>query len=149
MAAPFDIHIQIVPASNYRGMRFYSFGQRRSLGVRGLQKLVNVFAKYALTPVGTDPLDPTYGTEIPNLFGSNVDLRDAQDVLLLSVDKTAQAIRGFQSSLDVPDDERLATATVNAVILIEAGPGIAAQIRIENVVRQGTQLLLPTLTVRT
>ena len=149
MAAPFDIHIQIVPASRYHGMKFYSFGQRRSLGVRGLQKVVNMFAKYLLTPVGTDPLDPTYGTELPNLFGSNVDLRDAQDVLLLSVDKAAQAIRGFQNSLDVPDDERLATATLNAVILIEAGPGIAAQIRIENVVRQETQLLLPTLTVRT
>jgi len=145
VAAPFDIHIQIIPASKYRGMRFYSFGQRRTLGVRGLQKLVNMTAKYLLTPVGTDPLDPTYGTEIPNLFGSNVELRDAHDVLLLSVDKAAQAIRGFQTSLDIPDDERLATATVNAVILIETGPGIAAQIHIENVVRQGMGLLLPTI----
>ena len=149
MAAPFDIHIQIVPASRYRGMKFYSFGQTRTLGVRGLPKLVNMFAKFLLTPVGSDPLDPSYGTELPNLFGSNVDLRDAHDVLLLSVDSAAQAIRGFQTSLDIPDDERLATATVNAVILIDTGPGIAAQIHIENVVRQGMGLLLPTLTTRT
>jgi hypothetical protein len=148
VAAPFDIHIQIIPASKYRGMKFYSFGQKRTLGVRGLGKLVNMFAKFLLTPVGTDPLDPSYGTDLPNLFGSNVDLRDAHDLIVLAVDQASQAIREFQNGRDVPDDERLATATVGRVILIEAGPGMAAQIHIENVLRQGMGVLLPTLEVR-
>lgn len=147
MASRFDIHIQIVPADQYKGMAFYSFGQQRSLGVRGLQKLVNIFAKYLLTPVGSDPMDLTYGTELPNLFGSNIDLSDAKDVLLLAVDKAAQAIRAFQNSVDVPDDERLSSATVTGIVLVEAGPGIAAQVHIVNTLNEGRAVLLPTLEV--
>ncbi len=147
MASRFDIHIQIIPHDQYDGMAFYSFGQTRSIGVRGLQKLVNMFAKYLLTPVGSDPLDISYGTEVPNLFGANVDLADAKDVLLLAVDKTAAAIREFQSSLDTPNDERLSSATVTGIILIDTGPGIAAQIEITNVLNEGRKVLLPTLEV--
>lgn len=148
MAGRYDIYIQTVPLAQYTGMRFYSFGRTRSFGVRGLQKLINLFAKYLLTPVGTDPLDPSYGTDIPQLFSSNVDIRDVKDILVLAVDKTAEAIRGYQNAQDIPDDERLATATVTAMLLIDNGPGFAAQVLVQNVLNQGLQLLLPTLETR-
>ncbi len=146
----YDVHIQIVPEASYSGMKFYSFGQKRSLGVRGIQKLVNEYAKYLLTPIGTDPTDLSYGTEITNLIGSNVTAPDAKEVLLLSVDKATAAIQTYQSAaLNVPDDERLASATVTDVITFPDGTGIAAQIFIQNVVGQGLPFLLPTLTPRT
>lgn len=146
---PYDINIQIVPATHYTGTAFYSFGQTRSLGVRGIQKLVNIFAKFLLTPVGTDPTDLTYGTNVTSLIGSNVVLEDAREILNIAVDAAVSAIQGFQSGQSaVPDDERLASASVTNYIEIPAGPGFAAQILIRNVSGQQLQLVLPTLEVR-
>ncbi len=145
----YDVNIQIVPADRYTGMGFYSFGQKRSLGVRGIQKLINMCAKYLLTPIGSDPLDLTYGTYLTSLIGSNVILSDAQEILDIAVDKTVTAIQGWQAGqASVPDDERLATMTVTDYIEIPEGPGFAAQILITNVANQRLQLVLPTLEVR-
>jgi len=145
----YDINIQIVPAIDFTGFAFYSFGQTRSLAVRGIQKLVNMFAKFLLTPIGTDPIDLTYGTNVTNLIGSNVVLSDARDILDAAVDATEAAIKGFQAGASaVPDDERLATAAVTNYIEIPSAPGFAAQILITNVSGQQLQLVLPTLEVR-
>lgn len=145
----YDVNIQIVAAENYDGMGFYSFGQKRSLGVRGIQKLVNIFAKYLLTPVGTDPTDLDYGTNLTNLIGSNVSLDDAREVLDLAVDKTSAAIIAYQTARgSVPDDERLATAVVSDYIEIPEGPGFAAQILITSVSGAQLQIVLPTLEAR-
>lgn len=146
---PYDINIQIVPAAKYTGLAFYSFGQTRSLGVRGIQKLVNVFAKYLLTPIGTDPLDLTYGTNLASLIGSNVVLDDAREILDMAVNATVTAIQAYQAGASsVPDDERLAAASVTDYIEIPDGPGFAAQILITNVSNEQLQLVLPTLEVR-
>lgn len=145
----YDINIQLIPAAAYAGGKFYAFGQKRSLGVRGIQKLVNMFAKYLLTPVGSDPLDLSYGTVLTNLIGSNIDAHGTQELLQISVEKTVQALHGFQLSADVPNDERLATATVTAFLLLPEAPGFAAQIFIQNIANQGLTFLLPTLEVRT
>lgn len=146
----YDVNIQIVPAADYNGMGFYSFGQKRSLGVRGLQKLVNMFVKHLLTPVGTDPVDLEYGTNLMSLVGSNVILSDAQEVLDLAVDRTVIAIQDWQGAEgNVPDDERLSSASVTDYIEIPDGPGFSAQILIRNVAGEQLQIVLPTLEVRT
>lgn len=148
MANRYDVNIQIVPAAQYDGMGFYSFGQKRSLGVRGINKLVNVFAKYLLTPVGTNSVDLTEGTQLANLIGSNVVLADAQEILQVSVSATVAAIVASQTLQgSVPDDERLAGAEITQFILIEEAPGFAAQILIRNVANQGMTMVLPTLSV--
>jgi hypothetical protein len=142
-----DIHIQLVPEAVTSGGGFYGFGAVRSLKVSGIQKLVNMFAKFLLTPVGSDPLDLTYGTDFPNLLGSNVDVYDAKEVLELSVAKTVQAIQNNQASTEVPDGERLSTATVTDYIVIPEAPGFSAQVYIENTLNQGITVLLPSLHV--
>ncbi len=148
MASRFDVNIQIVAAEAYRGMAFYSFGQKRSLGVRGINKLVNMFAKFLLTPIGTDSVDLANGTQLSGLIGSNVALADAQEVLQASVTATVDAIHAFQAGRgSVPDDERLATGEVTQFILIEEAPGFAAQILIRNVANQSMSIVLPTLSV--
>ena len=145
----YDINIQIIPVARYTGMGFYSFGQTRSLGVRGIQKLVNIFAKFLLTPVGTDPFDPTYGTNLTNLIGSNVALSDAREVLDLAVAATVTALQTYQGGrASVDDDERLASAVVFDYIEIAEGPGFAAQVLIKNAANEQVQIVLPTLEVR-
>lgn len=145
----YDVNIQIVPATRYTGMGFYSFGQTRSLGVRGIQKLINIFAKFLLTPIGSDPLDLSYGTNLTSLIGSNVILGDAQEVLDIAVDRTVAAIQSYQAAkASVPDDERLATAAVTDYLEIPEGPGFAAQILVTNVAGEQLQIVLPTLEVR-
>lgn len=146
---PYDVNIQIVAATEYDGMGFYSFGQKRSLGVRGIQKLVNMFAKYLLTPVGTDPTDLDYGTNVPALIGSNLALEDAREVLDIAVDKTSAAITAWQIAKgSVPDDERLSSAVISDYIEIPDAPGFAAQVLITNVSNEQLQIVLPTLEVR-
>ena len=143
----YDVHIQLVPDAAVLGGGFYGFGAVRSIGVSGVQKLVNQFAKYLLTPVGSDPTDLDYGTDLPNLIGSNVNVYDAKEVLELSVAKTVQALQGYQASAEIPDVERLASATVTDYIVVESAPGFSAQIYIENTANQGMKILLPSLQV--
>ena len=147
--ANYDIYFQLVPANQFTGSKFFSFGLQRTVGVRGLQKLVNLFTKYLLTPVGSDPHDLTYGTDLPNLLGSNVAVDDAKDILLLAVDKTVKAVQAFQAGAAIADDERLATATVTEFLEIPEAPGFAAQVLIQNVLNHGLTFLLPTFTPRT
>lgn len=146
--ARFDQYIQIIPASSYNGFKFFSFGQKRTLGVSGIQKLVNIFSIELLTPVGSDPLNLNRGSNLTSLLGSNVSVNDARDILFLAVDKTAKAIQSYQTGLELPDTERLSSASVTQFIEIVDAPGFAAQIFVENVADQGLAFLLPTLQVR-
>jgi len=146
MANVFDIHFQSLSAAGYLGTKPFTFGQTRSLGVAGLQKLVNMFLKYLMTPLGTDPLDLEYGTALPLLIGSNVNVVDTKETLVLAVEKAAGAIRATQSKQSPPDDEALAGATVTEFISIPALPGFSAQIYIQNVAGAGLTFLLPALT---
>ena len=144
----YDAYIQVIPATKYTGMKFISFGQKRSLAVCGLQKLVGEYIVALLTPTGTDPLDLGRGTDLPNLIGSNIDVSDAHDILVMSVDKAAKDIASYQSGRPVPSDERIASASVTGFISIPEAPGFAAQVYIVNVANQGLTFLLPTLEVR-
>ena len=149
MARIYDIHFQAIPPSEFPGTKVFTFGQTRSLGVAGLQKLINMFLKYLMTPIGSDPLDLNAGTQLPLLIGSNIAVKDAKEILLIAVDSTARAIIALQSGQSPPDDEALSSATVTDYIVIPDLPGFSAQIYIRNVAGASFQYLLPTLTVRT
>ncbi len=143
----FDVNIQIVSLAEMSSGKFFSFGQKRSLGVRGIQKLMNMCFKYLLTPLGSNPLDLTEGTVLTSLIGSNITPADAQDILQLAVEKTAAAIQDAQRGSGAPSDERLLSMTITAFVAIPDAPGFAAQILVRNVAGQGLKLLLPTLEV--
>jgi len=145
----YDIHIQIASETERAKGPFYlmSFGFNRTISVIGLQKLLNIFTKYLLTPVGSNPLDLTEGTELPNLIGSNVASYDTEDIVILAVAKTTTAIQRAQRSREVPDDERLASASVTSFIASESLPGFSAQILIRNIENEGLIFNLPTLTL--
>lgn len=143
--AKYDLHIQLDPSAVIYGGGFYGFGATRSIGISGVQKLVNLFAKYLLTPVGTDPTDLSYGTALPSLIGSNIDVYDTREILLLAVDKTTQSIKRYQRAAEISDAERLASASVTDYIVIPEAPGFSAQIYIVNALNKGATVLLPSL----
>lgn len=146
----YDVFIQVVPAAAQSvGGKFLSFGTGRSLGVGGIQKLLNEFTIALLTPVGTDPLDLFRGTDLPNLIGSNVAIDDAQEILTLAVQKATQDILSYQVGIALPEDEQLAAATITEYLVIEDAPGFSARIFVQNVAQQGLTLLLPSLQTRT
>lgn len=149
MAVRYDMYVQIIPSAQYTGTKYLSFGPTRSVACNGLQKLLGIFTKYLLTPIGSDPLDPTMGTELMGLLGSNVTPYDAKDILLLSVSKTVKGIQAFQLKQGLPSDERLASATVKQFIELPSANGFSAQILIRNAANQTTVILLPTLTAGT
>jgi phage baseplate assembly protein W len=107
-----------------------------------------MFAKNLLTPLGTNPLDPDDGSELPSLIGSNVTLTDARDIIVMAVAKVVDRIRTTQTTQNIPNDERLADASVIQFVDIPDGPGIAAQIYIRNVTGVGLNFLIPTLVAR-
>jgi hypothetical protein len=146
MARLYDMHFQTIPPAQLQGLKVFTFGQKRSLGIAGLRKLVNMFLKYLMTPVGTDPLDLDVGTELPLLIGSNIGVHDAKEILLLSVDKASRAIITLQSGQAPPDDEALAGVSVTDYLII-SDSGFSAQLYLKNVAGAGLQFLLPTLTV--
>ena len=145
MAIRYDVYTRIVPPDQLNGTKYISFGPTRSLGVRGLQKLLGVFTKYLLTPIGSDPLDPQGGTELTGLLGSNVDASDAREILNLSVNKCVSDVQAFQLNQGLESDERLASASVTQFIKLTDNNGFSAQILIRNAANESTVLLLPTL----
>lgn len=144
----YDIHIETNAAVALFGSKFYTFGPGASVGVFGAQKLANVFAKYLLTAVGSDPLDPFAGTGLASLVGSNITPLDAQEVLQFSIEKAVKDIQTFQRGRGMPDTERLTSATVTQFLFLPEGPGISAQIYIQNAAGKGLSFLLPALATR-
>lgn len=147
--AKLDIHIQLVDPVILRGTQFYTFGFKRTVAISGIQKLFNNWAKYLLTPVGSNPNDLNEGTTFTSLISSNIPLTDTKDILSLAINKTNKAIRDVQRTLEVPLDERLATATITAFVELPSNPGFTAQVLIRNFSNEGIQVLLPTLDIRT
>lgn len=140
-----DIHIELVLPENLTGVKFYHFGFTRTVSVSGIQKLLNNWIKYLLTPVGSNPNDLNEGTDFTRLIGSNVPLADARDVLAFAIEKTNNAIKAYQRGKQLPLDEKLAYATITEYIEMPSAPGFAAQVLIRNVKNEGLQILLPTL----
>lgn len=142
-----DIHIELVLPEDLEGVKFYHFGFTQTIAVSGIQKLLNIWIKYLLTPVGSNPNDLTEGTDFTRLIGSNVPLADARDVLALAIDKTNNAIKAYQRGKQLPLDEKLAYATITGYVEMPSAPGFSAQVLVRNVKNEGLQILLPTLEV--
>jgi hypothetical protein len=145
MAKQYDLYFQSLGGDNPFGTKPFVFGQARTLGIAGLQKLVNMFTKYLLTAVGSDPLNPEMGTILPTLIGSNVDADDVEEILHLAVEKTVSALIAIQGTQSTPDEEALTSASVTDFLHIPSLPGFSAQIYIQNVAGEGLTFLLPAL----
>lgn len=149
MTTRFDAFYTGTDESTQRLFRFFTFGFDRSVGVRGPQKLALQWLKCLMTTKGTDPTDLEYGTEFPNLIGSNVrSMRDVQDVVTLCIQDCNEQITKIQQETQPDLDELLLTATL-AKFELTGDDGFDAYVTIANAKNQEVTVNLPSLATRT
>lgn len=146
MAKRYDIHIQTLPEAEQRDtFKFMSFGYQETLGIVGFQMLINTWLKHLLTPRGTDATNIEYGSDFPGMMGSNLNVEDAQDVTLLSIEQTNDYVRRVQRiDNTLTSSERLASANLIDFLVDETAPGFTASIEIVNQAQERLILNLPT-----
>lgn len=127
----YDIHFQPVPSSQVRGYKTFTFGFKAALKVKGPQSLVNRWVKTVMTLKGSDPLDPSYGTALPNLMGANVSnvTTEVKDVLVLAMDDASAQVRQQDIAGLYSDDERLQSAILYDFTPSEDGFQVWVEIR--------------------
>lgn len=148
MASRYDVHYQLLPIAEQTSERVFGFGYEAAVGVRGPQKLINRWLKCLMTPQGSDPFSPTYGTGFANLIGGNIaDIADVLDGVALFVQECNDQVRAFDKANFPPADERLQTATI--LSLTETGEdGFEVWVGITNAAGLQTPVLLPSTSVR-
>jgi hypothetical protein len=146
VADKYDLHFQGVPEEELTGFKFFTRGFNRTVGVRGLNKLMNLWTKVFLTPKGSDPTNLERGTDFPNLFGSNiVAMQDVRDVVILSIQDCNKQIFELQR-LNPPDtDETLKTAVLQEFTRL-AADRIEVYVGISNAKDEEATVLVPLLT---
>jgi len=146
MANIYDIHIQTLSAADQRQtFKFMSFGFEATIGVKGFQMLINMWLKCFLTPKGSDPTDLEYGTNFTYLIGSNIPVKDAQDVVGLAIEQCNDQIIAMQrSQSDLTTSERLSTAKIINYIEQPSAPGFTVYIEIQNLAGEQLVLNVPT-----
>lgn len=148
MPSTFDVHFQILPAEEQTSTRVFGFGFVSAVGVRGPQKLVNRWLKCLMTPKGSDPFDPDYGTGFPNLIGSNIaSVQDVVDAAAIFIQECSQQIRSLDNTALYPPDERLQNASILRVETI-GDDGFQIWVGITNVAGQQLPVLLPSTSTR-
>jgi hypothetical protein len=142
---PFDIHIEGVPRDELLNEKFITFGKYPSpLAVKGIQKLVDRFLKCLITPAGTDISDPNYGTQLVSLFLGNFDAPSMRQMIRLAVINAEDQIRRYDVINGAPEDERLASATIESLNLDESAPGFELTVLLQNTAGTTVLVLLPT-----
>lgn len=145
MAEIFDLHIQTLPSAEQREtFKFMSFGFESTIGVKGFQTLINLWLKCLLTPKGSDATDLDYGTNFPYLIGSNVPIKDAQDVVNLAIEQCNGQIVAIQrSDMDYTNSERLSNAKVTNFVEVPTDPGFQVTVEIQNQAGERLALNVP------
>jgi hypothetical protein len=145
MAYRFDLHIQTLPEAEQREtFKFVSLGYVGGAGVKGFQQLINTWLRVFLTSKGSDPADLSFGTGFPDLIGSNLNISDARDIVLLSVDDCNEQVTAFQQAdVTLTPSERLASATIIEFTEQPDAPGFTVKVEIKNRANERLVLNLP------
>lgn len=147
MPSTYDIHFQILPEEEQISDRVFGFGFVSAVGVRGPQKLINRWLKCLMTPQGSDPFSPTYGTGFANLIGSNISsIQDVLDAVSVFIQACSDQIRAFDRLTFTPADERLQNAAILQVVTRPDGFDI--WVGITNAAGLQTPVVLPSTSTR-
>ncbi len=88
-------------------------------GIKGLEKLVQIFCKLLLQSPGSDKFSPEDGGGLLSAVGKNIsrhDTKSVQAIVVSAVNRTRDQILAKQSRINrLPSDERLLTARLDAV----------------------------------
>lgn len=144
--AKFDFHIQGVPEDELTGFKFFTRAFNRTIAVRGVNKLLNLWTKVFLTPKGSDPTNLERGTDFASLFGANVTrAQDVRDVVLLSIEDCNKQIFDLQRSSAPDVDETLKTAVLTQFTQVSVDR-IGVYVGITNLKNEEATILIPLLT---
>lgn len=144
----FDIHFQPVPAEEATGFKCFEFGFQSALKVKGPQSLVNRWVKTLMTPLGSDPIEPTAGTTFGNLIGFNITSvsADMRDLMVMAIEDASDQVREQDLQGFFPDNERLQSAEL--MDFIEVPAGFEVWVLIKNVAGDALPVPLVTLATR-
>jgi hypothetical protein len=141
----YDLHFQAVDEAELEGFRFFTREFNRTVAVRGINKLLNLWTKVFLTPKGSDPTNLERGTDVARLIGSNItSAQDVRDVVLLSISECNRQIADIQRIRPPDEDEILRTAVLLSFETPTAD-GINVWVGISNVKNEEATVLVPLL----
>jgi hypothetical protein len=140
--AGYDIHFQPVPKKDVKGYKAFTFGFTAALKVKGPQALVNRWAKTFLTPKGSDPLDPTAGTNFADMIGANITSisQDLYDLALLALQDTNEQVKSQDIQGLYPDNESLGSASI--IDFVQTQDGIELWVEINTLSGETLQIRL-------
>jgi len=97
-----------------------SFGKNGQF-CAGLQKIIQKYTIILLTELGSQPNYPTFGTDFLNVLQggfSPIDSLRASQIFNLASYVAVNALKTYQASRDdIPDDERIVSATLTNISL--------------------------------
>lgn len=145
--AGYDLYYQSL--QNPLGIKVFTTGFNRSVGVKGPMKLVLQWLKLFMTTKGSDPIRPESGTDFPNLIGSNIKSKtDLRDVVLLSIQACNKQIEAIQKLTQPDQNESLKTAVLTKFELT-GSDGFDAYVSISNLADEEITIKLPDFSTRT
>jgi hypothetical protein len=125
-----------VPSVNRKSLLHFEIGHSIK-GIKGLEKLVQAFCKLLLQTPGTDRFRPNEGGGLLKLTGRNVsrgDSKNLQASVVGAVTRTRDQLLARQgANRRIPADERLLTASVEAVGFDTATTTLSARIALSAV----------------
>jgi hypothetical protein len=147
--ATYDIYFQLVPASEQSGVsKFFTFGFKSAIGVKGPQKLINRWLKCLMTPQGSDPFNASVGTGFSDLIGSNIyGFQDVLDAVVLFIQDCNDQIFTWDRLYLPPEDEMLLSASL-VKLEPRGSDGFDAWVQIRNVAGIVVTLTLPSIATR-
>jgi hypothetical protein len=148
MADKFDLYYQAL--EDPIGLKIFTTGFDRSVGVRGALKMVLQWLKLFMTKKGSDPTNLEYGTDFTNLIGANIrSKRDLQDVVLLSIQEANKQFTNIQRTTQPDLDETLKSASLARFEFDDTAPGFDAYVTFTNLAGKEITLRLPDFATRT
>ena len=92
---------------------YFTTGFAHTIAVKGFPKLLCQWMRIFMTPKGSDPIEPTLGTEFSKLIGSNVGvIEDLRDVVMLAVQDCNTQLSYMQRGRVQAADETLLSASL-------------------------------------
>jgi hypothetical protein len=132
------------PLDQETSRKLFKYADKPYQAISGPQKLVNRFLKIFLTTKGSNPLDPTQGTNFPNLIGGNVsDSADIETNIQLAIDDCSEQIKAVDSlSPRLTKDEKLEDAVIQQLDILSED-AVEFWITITTVSRKRVPVLIP------
>jgi hypothetical protein len=147
MADKFDLYYQAKETP--LGLKIFTTGFDRSVGVRGALKMVLQWLKLFMTKRGSDPTNVAYGTDFVNLIGANIkSKRDLQDVVLLSIQEANKQFTMIQRNGNPDLDETLKSASLVKFDFATTADGFDAYVKFINLAGKEITLKLPDFATR-